>query len=429
MGAGNVTLTAVFLQNGYTSITYLPNNGIGTTPTKDAQLEGTSFAVADGASLSRSGFVFTGWSDGTNFYQPEAVYEVGSYLNPISLTAQWTVVFTVNYARGTGSGTPPIDLGAYRTGDTIEIAADTDLTNPGFTFAGWKDAARTYQPGDFYTVASSNVTLTAQWTAIPVSNVEKPREVWSTYFSSNGADSGNAPDGVGVFEGSNSSITLPGNIGSLTNPANKQPMVKNGFVFEGWSTTKTGTIPLPASFTPTGNSILYALWKAVATEKPTPTPTPTPVVTPTPTPTPTPTATPTPTPTPTPKPTPTPTPSPSATTIPQPTTQMEKVGTVYMSSGSYFLNDATKLTLKAIALKINASGAKSILVYGHADNRGGVNNTVLSQNRAKAVANYLRPLLKVKKISIGFYSSKKPANTGTSAAALAQNRRVEIYTK
>jgi uncharacterized repeat protein (TIGR02543 family) len=431
MGAGNVTLTAVFLQNGYTSITYIPNNGVGTTPTKEAQLEGTSFAIADGSSLSRSGFVFTGWSDGTNVYQPEAVYEVGSYLNPISLTAQWTVVFTVNYARGTGSGTPPIDLGAYRTGDTIEIAADTDLTNPGFTFAGWKDAARTYQPGDFYTVASSNITLTAQWTAIPVSNVEKPREVWSTYFSSNGADSGNAPDGVGVFENSNESITLPGNIGSLTNPANKQPMAKSGFTFEGWSTSRTGATPLPSRFTPTGSSMLYAIWKAVAAEKPVPipTPTPTPVVTPTPTPTPTPTATPTPTPTPTPKPTPTPTPSPSATTIPQPTTQMKKVGTVYMSSGSYFLNDATKLTLKAIALKINASGAKSILVYGHADNRGGVNNTVLSQNRAKAVANYLRPLLKVKKISIGFYSSNKPAKAGSSAAALAQNRRVEIYTK
>jgi uncharacterized repeat protein (TIGR02543 family) len=428
MGAGDVTLTAVFIQNGYTSITYLPNNGIGTTPTKDAQLEGTSFAVADGSSLSRSGFVFTGWSDGTNFYQPNSVYEVGSYLSPISLTAQWVAVFTVNYSRGTGSGEPPSDLSAYRTGDTFEILADTDLTNPGFTFAGWSDGTRTYQPGAIYTVASSNITFTAQWSAVPVSNIEKPREVWSTYFNSNGADSGNAPDGVGVYENSNSSITLPGNIGSLTNPSLKQPMAKNGFTFEGWSTTKSGTTALPASFIPTGNSTLYAIWKAVATVTPTPTPTPTPVVTPTPTPTPTPVVTPTPTPTATTTATPKPTPSPSSTNA-QPTTQMVKVGTIYMASGSYFLNDATKLTLKAIALKINTSGAKTILVYGHADNRGGVNNTVLSQNRAKAVANYLRPLLKVKKISIGFYSSKKPANTGTSAAALAQNRRVEIYTK
>ena len=100
-----------------------------------------------------------------------------------------------------------------------------------------------------------------------------------------------------------------------------------------------------------------------------------------------------------------------------------------MASGSYFLNDATKLTLKAIAIKINVSGAKTILVYGHADIRGGVNNTVLSQNRAKAVANYLRPLLNSKKVSIGWYSSTKPAVAGSSAAALAQNRRVEIYTK
>ena len=108
---------------------------------------------------------------------------------------------------------------------------------------------------------------------------------------------------------------------------------------------------------------------------------------------------------------------------------MVKVATFYMASGSYFLNNATKKGLIAIAKKINASPTKSILVYGHADNRGGVNNTVLSRNRAKAVAAYLRPLLTVKKISIGWFSSNKPVKTGTSAAALAQNRRVEIYTK
>jgi outer membrane protein OmpA-like peptidoglycan-associated protein len=105
------------------------------------------------------------------------------------------------------------------------------------------------------------------------------------------------------------------------------------------------------------------------------------------------------------------------------------VGTVYMASGTYFLNNATKKTLINLAKKINNSDAKSILVYGHADTRGGVDNTLLSQNRAKAVANYLRPRLNNKKISIGWFSSKKPASAGTSAADLALNRRVEIYTK
>jgi uncharacterized repeat protein (TIGR02543 family) len=134
------------------------------------------------------------------------------------------------------------------------------------------------------------------------------------------------------------------------------------------------------------------------------------------------------TPTPTPAVKPTPTPSPTASNV-QPTAEMKKVGTVYMATGSYVLNASTKITLKALALQINAQQIKQVLVYGHTDSRGGVNNTVLSQNRAKAVANYLRPLLKGKKIVIGWYASRKPAATGTTASDLAKNRRVEVYTK
>jgi outer membrane protein OmpA-like peptidoglycan-associated protein len=136
----------------------------------------------------------------------------------------------------------------------------------------------------------------------------------------------------------------------------------------------------------------------------------------------------TPTPTPTPKPTPTPTPSPTTTNV-QPTAAMKLSGTIYMATGSYFLNNATKISLKALALKINATEVKQVLVYGHTDSRGGVNNTWLSQQRAKAVASYLRPLLRGKKLVIGWYASRKPAAIGTSKADLAKNRRVEIYVK
>ena len=135
-----------------------------------------------------------------------------------------------------------------------------------------------------------------------------------------------------------------------------------------------------------------------------------------------------PTPVPTSQPTPTPTPSPAATNV-QPTAEMKKVETFYMASGSYFLNDATKISLKALALGFNASDIKQILVYGHTDSRGGVDNTWLSQQRAKAVANYLRPLLRDKKVLIGWYASSKPLANGSSKSDLAKNRRVEIYTK
>ena len=136
----------------------------------------------------------------------------------------------------------------------------------------------------------------------------------------------------------------------------------------------------------------------------------------------------TPTPTPTPTPKPTPTPSSTATNV-QPTSEMKIVGTFYMTSGSYFLNDSAKLSLKALALKINATEVKQVLVYGHTDSRGGVNNTWLSQQRAKAVASYLRPLLRGKKLVIGWYASRKPIASGTLKADLAKNRRVEIYVK
>ncbi len=133
--------------------------------------------------------------------------------------------------------------------------------------------------------------------------------------------------------------------------------------------------------------------------------------------------------TPTATPTPTPTPTPTGTSNPQPTTQMSIAGTVYFETALYELSPEAKKKLRALATKINASSAKTILVYGHTDNRNGVNNTVLSQRRAKAVATYLRPLLTMKKISIGWYASKKPVAGGNSVAALAQNRRVEIYIK
>ncbi len=536
-GAGNVTLTAQFIQNGYTPITYLPNNGLGTVPTQNALLEGTTFAVADGSTLTRSGFIFTGWSDGTNAYQPESIYSVGSYLNPISLTAQWTVVFSVAYSAGTGSGTPPIDLGSYRAGDTFEIAAEIDVTKSGYTFAGWSDGTRTYQPSAVYTVGTSNITFTAQWTANAVAPTPAPApvtvsgpppsilktltnpkisrddkgyyceigkyvflregrteetpklttQIFSLLINGKVMDSIKSTLDKVLFAKSDSymdsTITCQVEAGqenlvttsySLNSSAStsialakknaldaadvkyykdrEDAYAKKDKEFARLAVVKAAAVAVSKS----SREILAAsanyqkaymaaseLWKKELADASTnrviakelaqkiylesleaagisiyPRVAPA-VVTPTPTPTPKPTVTPT----------PTPKPTPTETTNPQPTVQMEKVGTVYMASGSYFLNDATKLTLKAVALKINASGAKNILVYGFTDNRGGVNNILLSQNRAKAVANFLRPLLNSKKISIGWYASKKPVASGNSAAALALNRRVEIYTK
>jgi outer membrane protein OmpA-like peptidoglycan-associated protein len=108
---------------------------------------------------------------------------------------------------------------------------------------------------------------------------------------------------------------------------------------------------------------------------------------------------------------------------------MKKVGTIYFASGTYFLNDESKKTIKALAGAIFLKSPATVLSYGFTDSKGGTNNTLLSQNRAKAVAKLLRSLLPGQKIATGWYASSKPAATGNSKAALAKNRRVEIYIK
>jgi uncharacterized repeat protein (TIGR02543 family) len=76
---------------------------------------------------------------------------------------------TITYNLGGGSGTIPSQPDVDE-GQSFNIAASTGLTRSGYTFNRWNDGATNYSPGDSYTVATSNVTLTATWTvnAIPV---------------------------------------------------------------------------------------------------------------------------------------------------------------------------------------------------------------------------------------------------------------------
>ena len=111
----------------------------------------------------------------------------------------------------------------------------------------------------------------------------------------------------------------------------------------------------------------------------------------------------------------------------QPTLAMKRVGMIRMESNSYLLSGALKIRLSMYAKKIMATDVQQVLVYGHTDIRVGVSNIWLSKQRALAVAKYLRPMLKGKKLSIGWYAARKPLVLGMSRADWAMNRRVEIY--
>ena len=534
-----VTTTNYIFTASWTPITYAITyvSSGSTAPTQSALREGQSFTVA--AAATRTGFEFNGWSDGDFIYLPDSDFTVGT--SAITLTAQWTALYTVTYSQGLGTGTPARGSESLTAGSELAIADDAGISRSGFTFAGWNDGTTTYQPGASYTLGTSNVTLTAQWTAIPVAPTPTPvvvptpvvtgpppsvlktianpkisrddkgyycqvgkylflregrteetpkltTQVYSllsngkvidsiksaldkvlfaksddyldstltcqvdvgqenlvtTSYSLNSADIStfasvrkNATEAADIkyykdredayakkdkefvrLAAARSAAVLASKSSKEISAASSNYQKAYKAASELWkkeladaSTNRVLAKDLAqknylASLEAAGISIYPTAVKAVVTPAPTPTPTPTPKATPTPTPTPTPTA-----------------------TNVQPTREMKKVGTVYMASGSYFLNDATKVALQAIAIQIRNSDKNSILVYGHTDNRGGVNNTLLSQNRAKAVANYLRPLLKDKKITIGWFASKKPVASGNSSADLAKNRRVEIYAK
>jgi outer membrane protein OmpA-like peptidoglycan-associated protein len=108
---------------------------------------------------------------------------------------------------------------------------------------------------------------------------------------------------------------------------------------------------------------------------------------------------------------------------------MRKISTLYFALGSYLVGKSNKEQVALITSQIMNSSAKTVLIYGHTDSQGGVDNTILSKNRAKAIAAEIRPLLKGKSIRIGWYAATKPVATGKSKAAYAQNRRVEIWIK
>jgi uncharacterized repeat protein (TIGR02543 family) len=163
-GSSNIVLTAQYTLNGYTRITYaFGSGGSGTLPTQDSLLEGSTFIVASGSTLTRSGYTFAGWDDGRVTYQRGETFYVGPDSSPVILTALWVSGYTVTYLVGSGSGTVPVDNNAYATNATFTLLDASSLSLSGSTFAGWNDGSNTYSFGDIYTVASSAITFTAIW--------------------------------------------------------------------------------------------------------------------------------------------------------------------------------------------------------------------------------------------------------------------------
>ncbi len=239
-GALTVTLTAQWTANPTRTVTYNAGTGTGTVPTQGATREGATFNVATGVGLTNPGYTFAGWKDtGNTAYAAGATYTVAG--SSITLTAQWTAndLRTVTYNAGTGTGTVPTQI-AIGEGATFTVAVGTALTNPGYTFAGWKDTGNTpYAAASIYTVAAVNVVLTAQWTANPLRSV--------TYSA--GTGTGTVPTQLAVLQGATFTV------------ATGTGLTKSGYTFSGWKDIDNVDVVASSIFTVALiNVVLTAQW-------------------------------------------------------------------------------------------------------------------------------------------------------------------------
>lgn len=99
---------------------------------------------------------------------------------------------------------------------------------------------------------------------------------------------------------------------------------------------------------------------------------------------------------------------------------------VYFDTNKFNLDSKDKADIRAVAKVIIEQGFKNIVVNGHTDIRGGVDNQLLSRNRSNSTFEYLKSLVPGLNVTIGAFASTRPAVKGTSTEALASNRRAEI---
>jgi len=169
------------------------------------------------------------------------------------LYARWTTqpTYTVTYNGNLSTGgSALIDTTNYTTGQTITVFDQGTLVRAGYTFNGWNTASNgsgtSYTATQTFSMGSANVTLYAQWTALPT---------YTVTYNDNTSSSGSVPtDPASYYTGQ----TVP----VLSNSGN---LKKTGYSFGGWNTAANGsgtTYAVGETFSMgSGNTTLYAYWK------------------------------------------------------------------------------------------------------------------------------------------------------------------------
>lgn len=106
-----------------------------------------------------------------------------------------------------------------------------------------------------------------------------------------------------------------------------------------------------------------------------------------------------------------------------------KTSVILFSTNSDDISDADKQQLDKVVEYVNADDSVSkIHIAGYADDRGRKSyNNAISENRAKAVGEYLeRQGIEKSLLDITWFGAKNPISSNTTAAGMAMNRRVVV---
>lgn len=205
-------------------------------------LEESKPLILPDAPTAPTGYVFKGWTaaqDGSgNLLNPGETYDLNQPSANTILYAQWEKLYTVTYDLNGGSGNAPTQPSLCER-ETFKVADAEGITNNCYTFAGWSDGSKTYTAGDTYTMGTADVTLTAQWIALPEYTV-------TFNYNDEGATASTSDD------------CCEGNTVSLPTPT------RDGFTFTGWYDAPTSGNFIGkagASYSPTKDITLYAQWE------------------------------------------------------------------------------------------------------------------------------------------------------------------------
>lgn len=212
------------------TVTYDANGGTGTVPTdSNSYISAQDVTVAGSNGLTKSGFAFAGWSDGTTTYQSGETFEIPG--TSVTLSAVWkypTVTFD-SQGGSAVSSQPNVTAGAT-------IDPPTDPTKPNYAFGGWyKESTCTNQWNFATDTVNADTTLYAKWIA----------NTYAVTYDSQGGSAVSSDTGVA----SGTKIVAP------TAPT------KSGHTFAGWykdvSTTNAWDFD---NDTVTSDITLYAKW-------------------------------------------------------------------------------------------------------------------------------------------------------------------------